>query len=147
MSKKFTFEESGDPKKMDISMPDTSDKAGDVSTMASKIDDALKDQLDDAPTIVKPDGRRTMFKLVIHKQSNSDGNRPVTFPNHDGGPTWRIVRGKEYIVPDYVVNILKESSQIVTEFKFFQQGNEMKAIPQIENIPRISFTATPLNGF
>ena len=110
-----------------------------VEEIAKAIDKGTDDDKEEAREenlIATSFGANKMYKILIPKQSNSDSNRPVFIPNHHGGKDWVLERNKEYIVPLYVVNILKESIAISTEVDL--ETDSRRAITRAEKIPRFS---------
>ncbi len=136
---KKRFEQVGDvPKtKIDVSGVDASD----AEAVARKIDLSLTDERlqaqDEHQVLTRLDLKR-MFRIVIPKQTNSDQNKPVFVPNHEGGKDFLLKRGVEYTVPEYVVNILKESIATQTSYDFETNAQGVRAIPTVERIPRFS---------
>lgn len=116
-----------------------------AEAVAKATDKALSDKREEAreeaaheAKIQAPLGMKTMFKIVIPKQSNTDSNKPVFVPNHEGGKDWWLERGKEYLVPEYVVNILRESIAVSTEYEFETSPQGVRTIPKVESISRFS---------
>jgi hypothetical protein len=72
------------------------------------------------------------FKIIIHEQDNFDENRDVFVGLNGYG--YLIKRGKEVVVPEGVVNVLKES--IITTIKKNPDTGE----DEVRNIPRFSFS-------
>ena len=110
-----------------------------VEEIAKAIDKGTDDDKEEAREenlIATSFGANKMYKIIIPKQSNSDSNRPVFIPNHDGGRDWVLERNKEYVVPLYVVNILKESIAVSTEVDL--ETDSRRAITRAEKIPRFS---------
>lgn len=101
--------------------------------------EAITEEVREKTEIIKPGSRlRKMYEIVIPKQNNTDMNMIVCVPNHDGGKDWRLERGKPYIVPDYVVNILKESIMATTEYSFLINAGEVKIKKNKERVPRFA---------
>ena len=115
--------------------------AGDAQQIARAIEKSVEDEHGEArdqAKFVAAQGNRLMYKIVVPKQSNTDMNRLVYVPNHDGGKDWYLERGKEYTVPQYVVSILKESIATSTSYDFQTDPQGVKAIPTIDRTPRFS---------
>lgn len=72
------------------------------------------------------------FKIIIHEQDNFDENRDVFVGLNGYG--YLIKRGKEVVVPDGIVNVLKES--VITTIKKNPDTGE----DEVRNIPRFSFS-------
>lgn len=110
----------------------------DPIAIAKAVEDAAqKVRAGEDPLITSKIGVRKMYTLYLHKQSNNDGNLPIRIPNHDGGKDWILARGVEHIVPDYVVNILKESVHIETNYNWDVRG--IKVTESRDLVPRFSF--------
>lgn len=132
-------QQAGDESKKTTTL--TGVNAGDAQEIARAIERGTEDEHGEAreqAKFVAAQGNRLMYKIVVPKQSNTDMNRPVYVPNHDGGKDWYLERGKEYIVPQYVVSILKESIATMTSYDFQTDPQGVKAIPTIDRTPRFS---------
>jgi hypothetical protein len=128
-------------KPVEIGEPQNLNLAGTPAANADKeITRVESDQANDA-RVLRPIGNRKMFKIFIHKQANTDSNRNVFIPNHDGGKDWVLKRGEEVVVPEYVVNILKEATTIQLAYDFPEQitRGSQAVVTQYEKIPRFAF--------
>jgi len=122
-----------------ISTATPKDTQGDALKVAAVVSKGIERESEEAREghlVTTKLGVSRMFKIVIPKQSNTDMNNPVTIPNHHGGEPWNLERGKEYIVPQYVVSILKESIGTTTDYGFEISPQGVRTVPQIDRIPR-----------
>ncbi len=133
---RLVFEQEGDGKTAIQTNPSEDIKTA-VDGAVKAVDEDIAVALSEQP-ILKPNGRKKMYIVVIPKQNNTDNNRPVFVPSQEGGQDWRLVRGKEYTVPEYVVNIIRESIAISTQYQFEISSQRVRTVPIPERIPRFS---------
>jgi hypothetical protein len=73
-----------------------------------------------------------MFRIIINEQDNWDHNNDVPVTDPSTGVQYLIKRNEEVVVPEGVVNNLRES--VIEQLEYDEDGNE-----KTRRIPRFSF--------